>query len=78
MFPITERVSELDLPTWVEYVLVYNPGAVYLAVMRDALLAGYTPPGGIANWVAAVVWSLIAATVGVVVFWRGEGTYGRD
>jgi hypothetical protein len=46
--------------------------------MRDALLAGYTPPGGIANWVAAAVWSLIAAIAGVLVFWRGEGTYGRD
>jgi teichoic acid transport system permease protein len=78
MFPITERISQLDLPAWVEYVLVYNPGAVYLAVMRDALLAGYTPPGGIANWVAAAVWSLIATIAGVVVFWRGEGTYGRD
>ncbi len=78
MFPITERLSRVDLPTWVEYVLLYNPGAVYLALMRDALLTGYTPPGGAVNWVAAAVWSLIAATAGVVVFWRGEGTYGRD
>ncbi len=78
MFPVTERMASLDAPAWIESVVVYNPGAVYLAVMRDALLSSYDSPGGAGNWVAAALWAIGALLVGVVVFWRGEGTYGRD
>jgi teichoic acid transport system permease protein len=78
MFPVTERAAQLDLPTWIEGILLYNPGAVYLAVMRDALLHSYDSPGGAGNWLAAALWSVTALVAGVVVFWRGEGTYGRD
>lgn len=78
MFPVTERAAQLDLPMWIEGILLYNPGAVYLAVMRDALLHSYDSPGGAANWLAAALWSVTALVAGVVVFWRGEGSYGRD
>lgn len=78
MFPVTERAAQLDLPTWIEGILLYNPGAVYLAVMRDALLPSYDSPGGAGNWLAAALWSVTALVAGIVVFWRGEGSYGRD
>lgn len=78
MFPVAERAAQLDAPAWIENLLVYNPGAVYLAIMRDAVLPSYDSPGGAGNWVAAVLWSVTAIAAGLVVFWRGEGTYGRD
>lgn len=78
MFPVAERAAQLNAPAWVENALTYNPGAVYLAIMRDAILPSYDPPGGGWNWLAAAVWSVVALIVGLVVFWRGEGSYGRD
>lgn len=78
MFPVAERAAQLNAPAWIENALIFNPGAVYLAIMRDAVLPSYDSPGGVWNWVAAVAWSVIAVGVGLLVFWRGEGTYGRD
>ena len=78
MFPVAERAAQLDAPAWLEGLLIYNPGAVYLAVMRDAFLPDYASPGGLSNWVAAAIWAVAMLTVGFIVFWRGEGTYGRD
>lgn len=78
MFPVAERVAQLDAPAWLEGLLIYNPGAVYLAVMRDAFTPDYASPGGMTNWIAAALWAAVMVFVGLVVFWRGEGTYGRD
>lgn len=78
MFPVAERAAQLNAPAWLEGVLIYNPGAVYLAVMRDAFLPDYASPGGLTNWIAAAVWAVVMMVVGLVVFWRGEGTYARD
>ena len=78
MFPVAERAAQLNAPTWLEGLLIYNPGAVYLAVMRDAFLPDYVSPGGMTNWIAAAMWAVAMLTIGLVVFWRGEGTYGRD
>ena len=75
---MAERAAQLNAPAWVENALIYNPGAVYLAIMRDAVLPSYDPPGGGWNWLAAALWSVVALIVGLVVFWRGEGSYGRD
>ena len=78
MVPVAERAAQLNAPAWIENALIFNPAAVYLAIMRDAILPSYDSPGGGWNWVAAVAWSAVALVAGLVVFWRGEGSYGRD
>lgn len=72
-FSIQDR-SE-NLAPWIGYVLLYQPGAVYLECARYALLEGQTATPLL--FVAATLWALLAIVGGFIYFWRGEGRYGR-
>jgi teichoic acid transport system permease protein len=67
-----------DLPPWVADVLRANPTAVYIDLMRFALIdsfhAGNLPPH---VWATAVGWALLAGVGGFIYFWKAEETYGR-
>jgi len=63
------------LPPWAMAVLTYQPGAVYLQLARDALMASYEVP--LSVWWAGIAWGLLALIGGTVYFWRAEAAYGR-
>ena len=66
------------LPGWVGVLLDLNPAAVYIDLMRFALIESFTSaqlPHHV--WVAAAVWALVAGVGGFVFFWKAEEQYGR-
>ncbi|MFJ2743285.1 ABC transporter permease [Streptomyces sp. NPDC087440] len=76
MFSITEQLKEQ--PAWIADVLQWNPAAVYMDLVRFALIDGYgaehLPPH---VWLAAVVWAVLFGALGFVYFWKSEERYGR-
>ncbi|MEU4266553.1 ABC transporter permease [Streptomyces sp. NPDC026092] len=76
MFSIPVMLS--DKPAWIADVLMYNPAAVYMDLIRFALIDGY----GAENlpthvWATALGWALAAGIGGFVYFWKAEERYGR-
>ncbi|WBB95105.1 ABC transporter permease [Solwaraspora sp. WMMA2080] len=65
-----------DLPGWVVTVLQFNPMAVYIDLVRYALMDSMgSPPGYL--WPAAGGWAVLVGVVGFIYFWRAEEEYGR-
>ncbi|MEU6307944.1 ABC transporter permease [Streptomyces chartreusis] len=67
-----------DKPEWIATVLQWNPAAVYMDLMRFAMIDGY----GSSNlpdhvWAAAAGWAALFAVGGFVYFWKAEERYGR-
>jgi teichoic acid transport system permease protein len=67
-----------DKPSWIADVLQWNPAAVYMDLMRFALIDGYgsgnLPPH---VWAVAAGWAVLAVAGGFVYFWKAEERYGR-
>ncbi|MDQ1038270.1 teichoic acid transport system permease protein [Streptomyces sp. V3I8] len=67
-----------DMPRVVLLALECNPAAVYIDLMRFALIdtfrAGQLPQH---VWALAVGWALLAGVGGFIWFWKAEETYGR-
>ncbi|MER7190474.1 ABC transporter permease [Streptomyces flaveolus] len=67
-----------DKPGWVADVLQWNPAAVYMDLIRFALIDGYgsenLPPH---VWAVALGWAVLLAAGGFVYFWKAEERYGR-
>nr|WP_202437829.1 ABC transporter permease [Streptomyces sp. SID5910] len=67
-----------DKPGWISDVLQWNPVAVYMDLMRFALIDGYgsknLPPH---VWAVAAGWAVLAVAGGFVYFWKAEERYGR-
>ncbi|MFD5651959.1 MULTISPECIES: ABC transporter permease [unclassified Streptomyces] len=67
-----------DKPAWIADVLQWNPTAVYMDLMRFALIDGYgsenLPPH---VWAVALGWAAVLAVGGFVYFWKAEERYGR-
>ncbi|MFJ8545659.1 ABC transporter permease [Streptomyces sp. NPDC093586] len=67
-----------DKPSWIADVLQWNPAAVYMDLMRFALIDGYgtenLPPH---VWAVAAGWAVLAMVGGFVYFWKAEERYGR-
>ena len=65
-------------PEWFIRTLQVNPAAVYMDLMRFALIKDY----GAANlpphvWAVALFWAVVVFTGGFVYFWQAEERYGR-
>ncbi len=65
-------------PEWVIRALQVNPAAVYMDLMRYALIKDY----GAANlpphvWAIALFWAVVVFVGGFVYFWKAEERYGR-
>ncbi|MGW7264006.1 ABC transporter permease [Streptomyces sp. NPDC054842] len=67
-----------DKPAWIADVLQWNPAAIYMDLMRFALIDGYgsenLPPH---VWAVAGGWAVLVALGGFVYFWKAEERYGR-
>lgn len=60
----------------VKAIMEYNPLYNVLHLARECLLYGNV--GSWRAWVILTLWSFAAAAVGIVFFWKGEETYGRE
>ena len=78
MWSIDKMLSGKDLPHIVLVVLQANPAAIYIDLMRFALIdsfhADQLPPH---VWVWATGWALLSGVGGFIYFWKAEETYGR-
>jgi teichoic acid transport system permease protein len=76
MFSIPVMLA--DKPAWIAEVLQYNPAAVYMDLIRFALIddygSGYLPSH---VWATAVGWAVLIGFAGFVYFWKAEERYGR-
>ncbi|MEV3853642.1 ABC transporter permease [Streptomyces sp. NPDC050095] len=65
-------------PDWIADVLQWNPAAIYMDLMRFALIDDYgrenLPPH---VWAVALGWAVLVAVGGFVYFWKAEERYGR-
>nr|WTB35448.1 ABC transporter permease [Streptomyces sp. NBC_00830] len=76
MFSITVMLQ--GKPEWIARVLQYNPAAIYMDLIRFALIDGYgsenLPPH---VWIAGLAWAAFIGVGGFVYFWKAEERYGR-
>lgn len=79
MWSIDHLLAQHDsLPSWIGTALQANPAAIYIDLMRFALIdsfhASQLPPH---VWAIATGWALLAGVGGFIYFWKAEETYGR-
>ncbi|MEU2716742.1 ABC transporter permease [Streptomyces sp. NPDC007205] len=78
MWSIDKLTRKDHLPHIVTVLLETNPAAVYIDLMRYALIDSFharqLPPH---VWAAATGWALLAGIGGFIYFWKAEETYGR-
>ncbi|MCC3650791.1 ABC transporter permease [Streptomyces sp. S07_1.15] len=78
MFPLDYMLSKAEAPGWLAEVMLANPAAVYMDLMRFALIDGYGNkylPDHV--WALALGWALVAGIGGFIYFWKAEERYGR-
>ncbi|MBH1938178.1 ABC transporter permease [Streptomyces sp. AV19] len=78
MYNMVEALKKAHAPEWLIDVLGANPAAVYIDLMRYALIDGYgadrLPPH---VWLLAAGWAVLVGAGGFVYFWKAEEQYGR-
>ncbi|MCN9239187.1 ABC transporter permease [Streptomyces sp. RY43-2] len=78
MWSLDKTLSGRDLPRVVTVLLESNPAAVYIDLMRFALIDSFHAhqlPHHV--WAFALGWALLAGVGGFIYFWKAEETYGR-
>lgn len=78
MWSLDKVLGKDHLPRWVMIALESNPAAVYIDLMRYALIDSFKahqlPPH---VWAVAIGWAVVAGVGGFIYFWKAEETYGR-
>ncbi|MEU6402058.1 ABC transporter permease [Streptomyces sp. NPDC046985] len=78
MFSIDKTLKNTTLPHTVQVLLEANPAAVYIDLMRFALIDSFHAkmlPHHV--WAFALGWALLAGVGGFIYFWKAEERYGR-
>ncbi|MFD6434418.1 ABC transporter permease [Streptomyces venezuelae] len=78
MWSIDAVLKNQHLPHAVQVLLESNPAAVYIGLMRFALIDSFQRdqlPHHV--WAWALGWALLAGVGGFIYFWKAEETYGR-
>ncbi|MFD7918493.1 ABC transporter permease [Streptomyces sp. NPDC059740] len=78
MYSLSNITRGKHIPGFVQFLLDVNPAAVYIDLMRFALIDSFhhsqLPPH---VWALAVGWAVVAGLAGFVYFWKAEEAYGR-
>nr|WTB36137.1 ABC transporter permease [Streptomyces sp. NBC_00830] len=78
MFSIGDKLKGDRVPHFVKVALECNPAAVFIDLMRFALIDSFSgaqlPPH---VWAVATGWALVCGVGGFVYFWKAEELYGR-
>ncbi|MBI0375998.1 ABC transporter permease [Streptomyces albiflaviniger] len=78
MFPLARTLEHAGASGWISDAMLANPAAVYMDLMRYALINDYPssnlPPH---VWALAVGWAVLFGVGGFVYFWKAEESYGR-
>ncbi|GAA3860414.1 ABC transporter permease [Streptomyces sedi] len=79
MFPLRYMVeTRADWPSWVASVMEANPAAVYMDLMRYAMIDGdYHDSIPMTTWWWALGWAVVVGVGGFMYFWKAEERYGR-
>lgn len=78
MFSIPNMLADKNVPDWTVDVLQWNPAAVYMDLIRFALIDGYGSENLPSHvWAFALGWAALAGVAGFVFFWKAEERYGR-
>ncbi|MFF9409953.1 ABC transporter permease [Streptomyces anandii] len=78
MWSIDSTLKHSNMPHVVKVLLESNPAAVYIDLMRFALIDSFKAhqlPHHV--WAYALGWALLAGAGGFIYFWKAEETYGR-
>ncbi|GAA1358679.1 ABC transporter permease [Arthrobacter koreensis] len=60
----------------IKAIVEANPLYLVLDIVRSSVLYSQTP--GWQSWAGLAAWALGAVVIGMLVFWKGEESYGRD
>ncbi|GGW26093.1 ABC transporter permease [Streptomyces caelestis] len=78
MWSIDKLAQKDSLPHVVTVALAANPAAVYIDLMRFALIDSFHASQlPLHVWALAAGWALVAGVGGFIYFWKAEETYGR-
>ncbi|MFD8380899.1 ABC transporter permease [Streptomyces sp. NPDC059679] len=78
MYPLAPTLERAGASGWIADVMLGNPAAVYMDLMRYALIDDYgqkyLPPH---VWALGLGWAVVFGIGGFVYFWKAEEQYGR-
>jgi teichoic acid transport system permease protein len=78
MWSLDKVAGDGKVPHIVYLALKYNPPALYIDLMRFALIDSFTGDQLPAHvWIVALAWAVLIGVGGFVFFWRAEERYGR-
>ncbi|QUI32025.1 ABC transporter permease [Streptomyces alfalfae] len=78
MWSIDAVLADRNPPHALKVLLECNPAAVYIDLMRFALIDSYSHDRlPHLAWAWAAGWALLAGAGGFIYFWKAEETYGR-
>jgi len=77
MYPLEHMLQKAGAHSWVSDVLLANPAAVYMDLMRYALIDDMPEALPPHVWTWALGWAVLFGVGGFVYFWKAEEQYGR-
>jgi teichoic acid transport system permease protein len=78
MWSLDKVAGDGKVPHWVYLALKYNPPALFIDLVRFALIDSYTRDQlPVHVWIVVLGWAVLVGVGGLVFFWRAEERYGR-
>ena len=74
-YAVDHYAQRAGAPGWLVDVMTYQPVAVMMNLVRQSLMR--EAPLDSTTWLVGLAWAVVLPVIGLLYFWRGEGTYGR-